>query len=201
MVQQPKNFIENRGEMLLLFLYFTALSSRFKSASDVYLLSWEAVKYFFNIFIHPPILESWKFYQKNNSSIWIYGIFKLPHLRKIQTPRKELFHVWVYHTFQWFTIRLWWILLKLFYAALNPVSPGKLPSAGLLPLRSVLCSVPINLDLLLLSVTLPSARVLMIPCYIFSGHPPGRWKIYADAGFQPSWIMHPFTGKAASMSL
>lgn len=30
---------------------------------------------------------------KNNSSIWIYGIFKLPHLRKIQTPRKELFHV------------------------------------------------------------------------------------------------------------
>ena len=41
--------------MLLLFLYFTALSSRFKSASDVYLLSWEAVKYFFNIFIHLPI--------------------------------------------------------------------------------------------------------------------------------------------------
>ena len=39
------------------------------------------------------ILESKKFYQKNNSSIWIYGIFKLPHLRKIQTPRKELFHV------------------------------------------------------------------------------------------------------------
>ena len=38
-------------------------------------------------------LESKKFYQKNNSSIWIYGIFKLPHLRKIQTPRKELFHV------------------------------------------------------------------------------------------------------------
>ena len=36
-------------------------------------------------------LESKKFYQKNNSSIWIYGIFKLPHLRKIQTPRKELF--------------------------------------------------------------------------------------------------------------
>ena len=35
------------------------------------------------------ILESKKFYQKNNSSIWIYGIFKLPHLRKIQTPRKE----------------------------------------------------------------------------------------------------------------
>ena len=30
---------------------------------------------------------------KNNSSIWIYGIFKLAHLRKIQTPRKELFHV------------------------------------------------------------------------------------------------------------
>lgn len=30
---------------------------------------------------------------KNNSSVWIYGIFKLPHLRKIQTPRKELFHV------------------------------------------------------------------------------------------------------------
>ncbi len=30
---------------------------------------------------------------KNNSSIWIYGIFKLPHLRKIQTPRKELFRV------------------------------------------------------------------------------------------------------------
>ena len=39
------------------------------------------------------LLESKKFYQKNNSSIWIYGIFKLPHLRKIQTPRKELFHV------------------------------------------------------------------------------------------------------------
>ena len=38
-------------------------------------------------------LESKKFYQKNNSSIWIYGIFKLSHLRKIQTPRKELFHV------------------------------------------------------------------------------------------------------------
>ncbi len=38
-------------------------------------------------------LESKKFYQKNNSSIWIYGIFKLAHLRKIQTPRKELFHV------------------------------------------------------------------------------------------------------------
>ena len=30
---------------------------------------------------------------KNNSSIWIYGIFKLAHLRRIQTPRKELFHV------------------------------------------------------------------------------------------------------------
>ena len=30
---------------------------------------------------------------KNNSSTWIYGIFKLPHLRKIQTPRKELCHV------------------------------------------------------------------------------------------------------------
>ncbi len=39
------------------------------------------------------VLESKKFYQKNNSSIWIYGIFKLSHLRKIQTPRKELFHV------------------------------------------------------------------------------------------------------------
>ena len=39
------------------------------------------------------------------------------------------------------------------------------------------------------------------PCCIFSGHPPGRWMIYADAGFQPSWIMHHFTGKAASMSL
>lgn len=37
-------------------------------------------------------------------------------------PWKELFRVWVYHTFHWFTIRLWWILLKLFYATLNPVS-------------------------------------------------------------------------------
>ena len=45
----------------------------------------------FNAFYR--VLESKKFYQKNNSSIWIYGIFKLPHLRKIQTPRKELFHV------------------------------------------------------------------------------------------------------------
>ena len=35
----------------------------------------------------------------------------------------------------------------------------------------------------------------------FSGHPPGHWKIYADAGFQPSWIMHLFIGKAASMFL
>lgn len=31
------------------------------------------------------LLVSEKFLQKNNSSVWIYGIFKLPHLRKIQT--------------------------------------------------------------------------------------------------------------------
>ncbi len=46
-----------------------------------------------NVSMDVIVLESKKFYQKNNSSIWIYGIFKLPHLRKIQTPRKELFHV------------------------------------------------------------------------------------------------------------